>query len=256
MLGGWLWRRSWPKRVKKNVYWGSFQRLFATATRVHALSPVEAETLRAFFPNTPIDVIPNGINLDPPLFHFDPSVRPYFLYLGRLFEGKGIELMIEAFAGFKQRTDIRLVLAGSSSDRRYEQTLRDQVLSLGIEHRVDWPGHVSGAAKARLLSEAVAVFLPSFSEGVSMVALETLAAATPLVASREVGVADIGSHGGLAVELNSDSLLRAMNEIASWHATERVSRGARCRDLAQSTFSWEHVAPQFCTLYERAMKHG
>jgi glycosyltransferase involved in cell wall biosynthesis len=256
MLGGWLWRRSWPKRLKKNLYWASFRHLFRGAARVHALSPVEAETLKEFFPNTPIDVIPNGINLDPPAFHFDGTIPPYFLYLGRLFPGKGIELVIDAFAKFARRSEFRLILAGASSNPGYEQKLHSLVCSLGIGHRVEWPGHVAGVNKTRLLSQATAVFLPSFSEGVSMVALETLAAATPLVASREVGVADVGNHGGLVVELNPESLHQAMDESARWQVAERLARGALCRELALSTYSWTHVAPQFRALYERTVKHG
>jgi glycosyltransferase involved in cell wall biosynthesis len=254
MLGGWLWRRSLWKRAKKAIYFRAFADLYQSSTGIHALSQAEAESLREFFPHQPIEVIPNGIDLSHRQIPFEARVAPYFLYLGRLVPGKGLELLIDAFGSFGARNQIRLVLAGASADPRYEMALREQARARGIAADIDWVGQVSGETKQRFLGQATAVFLPSFAEGVSMVALEALAASTPLVASREIGVPEIANHGGLNVDLHAESLRCAMERVVLWSPEERAERGRRSLELARNVYSWDSVAPRMHSLYKRCLE--
>ncbi len=222
MLGGWLWRRSLPKRVKKRGFFTAFAPVYRSASVVHALSPVEAEALQSFFPKTRIAVIPNGIDLQSSPTGTSDLPGHDFVYLGRLYEGKGLELLIDAFAQVASQVKARLVLAGTASVPGYETSLRTRVREAGIEARVDFPGRVDGEAKCKLLSAARAVFLPSFSEGVSMLALETFAAQTPLVATRTAGCPEIFEHGGLLVDPNAGSIADAMRQVNGWTDAERL----------------------------------
>jgi glycosyltransferase involved in cell wall biosynthesis len=87
----------------------------------------------------------------------------------------------------------RLVLAGANDmggDPAYERRVLDEAASLGD---VVVLGAVPEAARLMPWFDAVAV--PSHSEGFSMVAVEALAAGTPVAATRSGGMEEYLEHG-------------------------------------------------------------
>jgi glycosyltransferase involved in cell wall biosynthesis len=124
--------------------------------------------------------IPHGISL--------PQLRPpaiicerhglqgkdYVLFMGRLVPEKRVDWLIRSFCelvvGDSRFSGMRLVIAGgSSSTDRYVETLAG--LSAGCPGIV-YTGYVTGAEKEELLSNALALVLPSYLEGFPIVLLE------------------------------------------------------------------------------------
>lgn len=111
-------------------------------------------------------------------------------------------------------------------------------------------GPATGAAKARLLSRAACLLLPSLApETSSLVAMEALAAGVPVVAVASGAVPEIVDHGRTGL------LVAATGDIASTLASalRRVStldRGV-CRETAEVRFSVETMLHAYAELYRR-----
>ena len=120
-----------------------------------------------------------------------------------------------------------------------ELGLRDQVIFVG--DRRDIP--------ALLASMDVSV-VPSESESLSNVALESMAAGVPVVASNVGGNPELVSEKrGLLVPLNDDAALASALEHLLREQRLLAELGKNSRDFAQSNFSLEHIQASYEQLY-------
>lgn len=180
-----------------------------------------------------------------------PENNPYVLFLSRLHHKKGLELLLEAFAPLARMTEFsrwRLVIAGDG-DPAYVATLKQKARALGDEGRVIFAGWLDGEAKARTLSGASLLALPSYQENFGICLVEAMACGVPLVISRQVNLApDVEEAGaGWVSRLDVDSLRAALLE-SMLNGDERRRRGNAGRRLAQR-FSPSETSRQLLNLY-------
>ncbi|RFU22454.1 glycosyltransferase family 1 protein [Geodermatophilus marinus] len=169
-------------REKTRQYKLPFHLVERAAVRTHrqlvAVSEGTAERLTAMNPRASVDVIGNGV--DPCLFDEPAQLGRDVLCIGRLeLGGKGLDLLLRAWAEAHPQVDGDLVIAGRGPD---EARVRQLAERLGVADRVRFPGWVGGADKARLLVTSRIAVVPSRAETFGIVAVEALAAATPVVA--------------------------------------------------------------------------
>lgn len=261
MLGGWLWRRGLGRRLKKRLYFELMVKMQITAVgAVHGLSALECAELRTnFFPMSRIVQIPNAVDLasiDFELGH-DSTVSSghdrYILFFGRLHPVKGIELLLEAFSSSSSTNQVRLIIAGPCSVPHYEEALKSKARSLGLEQSVVFCGPVYGAEKWRLLAGAWALCAPSYSEGISMAALEAMAASVPVITTKGAGLGDVGAAGGMLVGSDSAEIANALAKTFGWNYEERLARGSMARKNIEANYSWSAVWPMYEALYESVL---
>lgn len=119
------------------------------------------------------------------------------LAAGRLSREKGHSDLVTAFRYLAQQqpaTPICLVLAGDGPERHRIEAMTK---SLGGNHRVLFPGHVSDLRAYYAMADLMV--LPSHSEGSPNVLLEAMAAGLPIVATSVGGVPEIVCHGQSAI---------------------------------------------------------
>jgi len=220
---------------------------------VVVLSQAEAETFREWAPGQAVEVVANGIDLR--LFQLytrtaaESGAPVRLIYIGRLADGKGLGETIEAVRLARTRgVAARLILAGGGS---LEGALRRQVRECGLGREVSFAGPAHGEHKARLLSQADAFVLASYSEGLPYALLEAMAAGvvpivTPVGAIPEV-VAD-GEHGLVVQPRDAGAIAAAIQRLALQRGeVERMSSACRARIAA--AYSIERVARDFTQLY-------
>jgi amino acid adenylation domain-containing protein len=143
-----------------------------------AVSDDLGATLAERNPAATVTVIANG--LDAGAFRSYDVPRSGIGYLGRLeIAQKGLDLLLEAYAQIAGRVDQDLYLGGDGPDR---QALEDQASRLGIAERVHFVGRVDASARFEWLAGCDLVAMPSRYETFGMVAAESLAVRTPVVA--------------------------------------------------------------------------
>lgn len=132
------------------------------------------------------------VHLERPTASANPG-HPSVLFLGRLIEQKGVDVLLEAAANVP---GLQVVIAGDGPLRK---TLTKRAQVLNVDAR--FVGWVEGATKATLLQRANAVVIPSrtrgqFGEGAPLVVAEAHAAGRPIIASKLAGIEEIASAVG------------------------------------------------------------
>jgi glycosyltransferase involved in cell wall biosynthesis len=239
-------------REKARQYKLPFHLVERAAVRTHrtlvAVSQGTAERLSAMNPAASVTVIGNGI--DPELLDQPAQLGGDILCIGRLeLGGKGLDLLLPAWAQASRLIDGDLVIAGRGPD---EVRVRRLAERLGISSRVRFVGWVSGAEKAELLARSRIVVLPSRAETFGIVAVEALAAGTPVIAFdipclREVVPADCGR---LVPPFDVDALAAAIVELYP-RTDDLRGLGSAGRAFAAG-YDWDVLAGQQAAVYRRA----
>jgi glycosyltransferase involved in cell wall biosynthesis len=199
-LDPWFNRQYPAKHLKKMIFWPAQYPVLRDALRVLFTSDSERDLAKTSFrPNawTP-RVVPYGLN-DPTgnpsaqieaFFSQFPDLRDrrFLLFLGRLHEKKGCDLLVRSFASFAGvDSELHLVIAGPDQVGLQEK-LQLMTQDLGISARVHWPGMLSGDLKWGALRAADAFILPSHQENFGIAVAESLAAGRPVLISKEVNI--------------------------------------------------------------------
>lgn len=167
------------------------------------------------------------------------------LFAARLVEGKGHVFLMDAVKNMTG--DFLLLLAGEGELdgelRRYaaEQGLSDRVRFLG--HRTDMKD---------LYAAADLTVCPSESETLSFLLLESLAAGTPVVATRVGGLTDIvtpETDCGLAVDYGDTAALTAALEFMRSHPEERERFAVNGKRAVAQRFHIDTLASGVLSLY-------
>ena len=125
--------------------------------------------------------------------------------------------------------------------------------------RVKFVGPLYGEDKAAAMSEAAVLALPSLNENFGTVALEAMAAGTPVVVTETCGVAEhvrgpqnMHEAGGLVVGLNADDMRAAMDSLLSDEAL-RADLGVNAKAIAER-LTWDEAARLTTDMYGQVLK--
>jgi teichuronic acid biosynthesis glycosyltransferase TuaC len=151
-----------------------------------------------------------------------PGMR-MLLWVGHMVPVKGLEVLIEACAEAAARTDFHLYLVGHGA---LHDKLRRRSIELGLEARVTFVGYVPHADLPNWYSAADLTVLPSHSEGIPNVLLESIASGTPFVATRVGGIPEIADPllDRLVAAADAGALANAI--VDSLAAPSRIDRRA------------------------------
>lgn len=258
MLDPWsLAQSKWKKRLY--MLW-RLGRNLRRAAALHFATEAERDMTAGLNLPTPVIVEPNGLDLSefenlPPPGAFRSrypqlGTRPYVVYLGRLHAGKGLELLVPAFAQAQAR-DAMLVLVGPDS-RGFQAQVQGMVAKHGLQDRVVFTGLLRGAERVAALAEATLFALPSFHENFGIAVAEALAAGTPVIISdqvcihREISAAGVGGVVGLNVEALAHELSRWLSD-----SPLRQTAAARARAFVWQRYDWNRIAGQWARHYQR-----
>lgn len=151
--------------------------------------------------------------------------RSYLLFLGRLHPKKGLDLLVEAFAGIApSKPGLDLVIAGPDQ-AGMQSKLMARANALGIEARIHWPGMLSGATKWGAFRGAEAFVLPSHQENFGIAVAEAMACRVPVLISNKVNiwreVEDCG--GGLVANDDAAAFERLLGRWLALPEAEKLS---------------------------------
>lgn len=195
--------------------------------------------------------IPNGITLETTedvtiLDELGVEPDSYVLFAGRLVPEKGAHYLVEAW--LRQRTDMRLVIAGDSSfSTDYVESLRSACRR--GDGRIILPGYVYGGRLAALFRHAALFVLPSDLEGLPIVLLEALGYGTPVLASDippNLEVLDglgMTFHAGCVDDLGRQ-LAVALDDLPALQGDAKRSAAS-----VAATYDWDKVAVRTMALY-------
>ena len=156
------------------------------------------ETVRVFRPSRPVARVPNFVDLE----RFRPGCgdavhgrlaaagEAVLIHVSNFRPVKRVVDAVRVFARVARERPARLVLVGDGPDR---PAAEEEAARLGVEERVTFVGErleIEG-----LLAAADLFLLPSESESFGLAALEAMACAVPVVATRTGGIPEVVEHG-------------------------------------------------------------
>lgn len=256
------WRETWDRTARPRLYHRLHARALEAlerrcvdrATRVVATSPVLGDDI-AGDTATPVDVVPNGIDLEEftPVADADRHAARASLglpvdafvvgFLGDYSTPrKGLEPLIRAVA--LGGPGNRLVVAGRGDEGRYRRI----AAGLGIADRVLFPGFLPAR---QILTAADTVAVPSLYEPFSLVALEAAACAVPVVISARAGAAPLLGDGAVIVHDPADpvAIHHAIRRVREMDSGARLRMGKAARAAAEA-LAWPAVAGRVADVVE------
>jgi glycosyltransferase involved in cell wall biosynthesis len=180
-----------------------------------------------------------------------PADAQVALFAGRLTRQKGLDILLRAMATLgPSHPDLHLLVAGEGDERASLQRLASQ---LALTSCVHFLGHREDVAG--LMKTAHAAVMPSRWEGLSLVLLESMAAALPLVATNVAGHTELVTNGqtGLLVPPEDPvALAAAMKRLLEDRPRASCMAAAAC-DRVRSAFTAEQMAERYGRLYHKLL---
>jgi len=215
-----------------------------------ALTPHEAERVRALGLADNVVVIPNGVDEDRCPSN-DADRGHTVLYLGRISTSKNLDLLIKAMTRVaKEVREAELIMAGP--DEGVAQRLIKYARERGVNAR--YLGQVGEEEKHRLYMTSAVYALPSIYEPFGITLLEAGIHGTPSAITGEGGqvYAAPPDKTSLRARPNpkdyADAITILLTDIGLW---KKLSRGAR--EWAQQHI-WSRILPKYEKLYNELTK--
>ncbi len=206
-----------------------------------------------------IDVIPNGIDLN----EFQRVCLGDFrdrhqvsdetflaLFVGRLHEQKGVEVLLRAAERLKG-DDVFFVVVGSGHKEREYKILAQE---LQVEN-VLFTGEIGREELLAAFASSDVFVLPSIFEGMPYVILEAMASGKPVVASDLPGLSEVIAEGGNGIlfKVGSDKdLAEGILRLKEDRGMTR-SMGEASRRLAENLFDWRKIFRRTIDIYRRVL---
>jgi glycosyltransferase involved in cell wall biosynthesis len=264
MLDPWNLSNGWWKK-RLYLLW-RLRRDLQGAAALHFATEIERDAVARLRLGPPAVVEPFG--LDPAEFadlppggtfrarHPRLSDRKLVVFLGRLDYGKGLELLIPAFARVA-RDDAALVIVGPDSHSGYRRTVEELLARHGLGDRAVLTGMLTGRDKLAALVDAHVLAQPSYHENFGMVVVEALACGTPVIVSDQVYLWPRVTEAAVGAVVRLDVGAVAA-ELEAWLADgdRRDAAAGRARAVALRDFAWDRVAGNWVGHYRRVAEGG
>ncbi len=228
------------------------------ATRVVAVSYYTKNVLVKEYGINPdkIDVVHNGISplssqelkeLNGSSTSFAPN-RPVIVFMGRLTMQKGADYFLAVAEKVIQQVPAALFVLAGDGDMYHQLLIQNA--QKGLSASLLFSGFVRDTQRSQLLNRATVFVMPSLSEPFGLVALEAAQRNTPVIVSKNTGVAEVLPS---AVQVDFWDINRMSSEITRLIRSKSDNAqqvAAQFDDLKQTT--WDQTAQKMKTVYSKA----
>lgn len=239
------------------------------ADRLIAATPLEKEQMARYYGADPekIDVVPAGVDTE----LFRPRDRaqvrqqlglpgldtPILLFVGRIERLKGIDTLLESVAVVSRTCagrNLKVLIVGGGDQTEEENGELHRLVELNRELNLEEQVEFVGSKPRELLpyyySAADITIMPSHYESFGLVAVESMASGTPVIASNVGGLSYTvkdGETGFLVPEENHFALAEQVHNLLK-NPDLRLSMGEAANRHAQQ-YSWRNIAAQIVDVY-------
>ena len=180
----------------------------------------------------------------------------FLLYLGRIHEKKGIELLIQAFKKVTNTFDDILLVITGSGDENYITKLKDKVKLLGLQEKIIFAGFVSHDEKLELLKNAKIFVLTSYSDIHPRAIQDALTMGLPVVFTKVCDYPEIDEYSaGISVGLDVELIYNALKKLLNDEQTLK-SYSQNAKKLIREKFLLSEQVKKFEKLYLTSIKNN
>jgi glycosyltransferase involved in cell wall biosynthesis len=214
-------------------------------------------------PRDKIAVLPNGVNAKKfEGLKIDPSFKNRFafdyekivLFVGRLVQEKGVQVLIDsAPAILRAVPDAKFVIAGKGP---MEGELRHRAHASGVGDKIMFAGYIDDDTRNKLYTIASVSVFPSLYEPFGIVALESMAAGSPVVAADTGGLGEIITHGDNGLKAYPGNANSLANNVVHLLTDEVYAAQikSKAKLLVKEVYDWRAIARKTSVLYDNVLK--
>jgi len=210
-------------------------------------------------PEDKLVMIPNGVNVQEYTENKNTDLNQFrrrfalpeekiVLFVGRLVYEKGIHVFVNAAQKVSEKVNAKFVIVGNGY---MKEPLSNLVKSMGLAHKVMFTGFVDDETLRSLQRCAGVCVVPSLFEPFGIVALEAMAAKSPVVVSDTGGLSEIVEHDVSGVKVypdNPDSLAWGIKRVLlDENYANRLRNNAYKR--VEENYNWDIISQQTKTFY-------
>ena len=174
-------------------------------------------------------------------------------YVGRLVYEKGASILIEAARKVLQKVNAKFVIVG---DGYLKDELMKRASELGIRESIYFTGFLDEKTVQLLYRTADICIVPSLYEPFGIVALEAMAAKTPVVVSGVGGLLEIVEHDRTGVIIypdDVDSLVWGVTSVLKNADYANLIRFNAYRRVSE-VYNWKRIAERTLDFYDGVLK--
>jgi glycosyltransferase involved in cell wall biosynthesis len=241
--------------IFKTLFWNYLQKpSFKNVACFHATALSEYYDIRRLGFKQPVAIIPNGIDVPNYLKKNDKNSRT-LLFLGRIHEVKGIDLLLRAWMKlYPLFPEWNLKIVGGDSGFHSSSGYLNKMKVLSHElnlKRVEFIGPKFGSDKWDEYANADIYVLPTYSENFAITVAEALASGTPCVVTKGAPWSELEKYeAGKWVDIGENPLVTSLTELMSKDISELRQMGLNGRNWVKRDFSWVKVAQEMKDVYE------
>jgi 1,2-diacylglycerol 3-alpha-glucosyltransferase len=231
---------------------------------VIAPSPGMRDVLQRFGVNSPVEVIPNGVDLA----HIRGRVEPIdraelgfsqddvlLIYTGRIAPEKNLAFLLRSFSGLAQAYDkVGLILVGDGPER---DNLQDRANLMGIAPRVRFTGMVPYEKVRQYLAASDAFVTASVTEVHPLSVIEAMACGLPVLGIQSPGIGDMIEDGVTGLLIHEEDLAaftaKMVRLVTEHDLRHTLSQQAR---QAVEAYAIEHTAQMMVECYKHVIRQA
>ena len=270
MLDPWFKYKYPLRHLKKSIYWWFFESHVINDSKGILFTTNKERILakNTFKPYKPKEFIvgygtsmPKG-NKNDQILSFKEKFpklknKRLILFLGRIHQKKGVDLLINAFSIIASKDNkLHLVITGPS-EKKYKNFLTKLIKDLGLMEKVTWTGMLSGDLKFGAIYSAELFSLPSHQENFGVAVTEALSCVIPVAISTEVNISSqISKHNAGIVKLNSlKETIDGLNEWLELSKEQKNKMSENALDLFKKQFDIEEVSKRLLNTLNKKGKN-
>jgi poly(glycerol-phosphate) alpha-glucosyltransferase len=251
------WALNKSKIKKKIALYIGFNAVIYNAYCIQVNNIREIQSVRQIGYRGHIAVIPNGINIldetniNPP---WPTNVsNKILLYLGRIDEKKGVDLLINAWNLVQKNDECKdwtLVIVGFSENLTNYELCCLEIINKQKNNSILYYNGQYGLNMNSCYHNANAFILPSFSEGNPIAALNAMISRKPVLITPHCNIKDNNSKKfGIFFEPSVNEIILALKDLFLMSEDELRDMGENAFNYANENNSWESVSFKYDQLY-------
>lgn len=171
-------------------------------------------------------------------------------FLGRITFQKGPEYFVEAAKKVIDRDpNVRFVMAGSGD---LLNKMIERVAELGMGTKFHFTGFLKGKDVDDMYAISDVYVMPSVSEPFGIAPLEAVRHNTPVIISKQSGVAEVLRNAIKVDFWDVDAMADAIFGLLHYESISKMFRELGSEELKK--LKWEHVAAKLVTVYDKLHK--
>ena len=174
------------------------------------------------------------------------------LFVGRLVHEKGVHVLVNAVPKVLEKVNAKFIIVGNGY---MKEQLSNIVKNMGFAHKVMFTGFVDDETLKKLQKCADVSVVPSLFEPFGIVAIEAMAAKSPVVVSDTGGLSEIVEHNVTGVKVyadNPESLAWGITKVLTDDSYANWLRNNAYKKI-QEKYDWNKIAQQTKTIYNNVL---